>query len=68
MTPKHGRILQAHHNGERIVVQYSPLMSFEEEESAPVSLFARYEASQPVGPTTRRACLCHRHVEQDSLN
>lgn len=28
MGPKHGRILQAHHNGERIVLQCSPLMSF----------------------------------------
>lgn len=64
MGPKHGRILQAHHNGERIVLQCSPLMSFEEEETAPVSLFARYEVSQPVGPTARSPCLCHRPVEQ----
>ncbi|KAH8434065.1 uncharacterized protein LDX57_011702 [Aspergillus melleus] len=55
----HGRILQAHYDGEskNIVVQYSPLMSFEVEsqgdEAAPVRLFARYEVSRPVGSTIK---------------
>lgn len=64
MASKHGRILQAYHNGERNVLQYSPLMSFEEEATAPVSLFSRYEVSQPVGPTSRRPCMCPHHAEQ----
>ncbi|PYH94398.1 hypothetical protein BO71DRAFT_441052 [Aspergillus ellipticus CBS 707.79] len=39
MGPKHGRIIQSHHDGERMVVQYSPLMSFEDRGTAPTSLF-----------------------------
>ncbi|KAL4780255.1 hypothetical protein BJX76DRAFT_361032 [Aspergillus varians] len=50
--PKHGRILQAHHNGEEMVLQYSPLMSFEKEETAAVSLFVRYKVSESGGPTS----------------
>ncbi|KAL4876363.1 hypothetical protein BJY04DRAFT_223151 [Aspergillus karnatakaensis] len=47
--PKHGRILQAHHTGQELVLQYSPLMSFEVEETAPTDLFTRYQVGIPVG-------------------
>ncbi|KAL5342198.1 hypothetical protein BJX70DRAFT_395169 [Aspergillus crustosus] len=51
--PKHGRILQAHHDGERLVIQFSPIMSFVSEDvaSATAEFFTRYAASTPEGTT-----------------
>ncbi|KAL4861353.1 hypothetical protein BDV12DRAFT_204114 [Aspergillus spectabilis] len=51
--PKHGRILQAHHDGERLVTQFPPIMSFESEGVAPVTaeFLTRYAASTPEGTT-----------------
>ncbi|PWY76151.1 hypothetical protein BO94DRAFT_589003 [Aspergillus sclerotioniger CBS 115572] len=49
MGPKHGRIIQSHHDGQKMILQYSSLMSFEDIDKAPTSLFVRYGASSPVG-------------------
>ncbi|PYI09212.1 hypothetical protein BO78DRAFT_439365 [Aspergillus sclerotiicarbonarius CBS 121057] len=46
--PRHGRIIQSHHDGDNMVLQYSPLMSFEDTNAAPTSLFVRYGASLPI--------------------
>ncbi|PLB52253.1 hypothetical protein P170DRAFT_488801 [Aspergillus steynii IBT 23096] len=62
LAPQHGRIIQAHHDGKNIVVQYTPLMSFEVkspgEIAEPISLFLRYQLSRPVGSTSRH-CRCN---------
>lgn len=57
MYPKHARIIQAHHDGEKLVLQYSPLMSFENRETAPTSLFVRYLSSLPIGLTSNTLCI-----------
>ncbi|KAJ5614338.1 hypothetical protein N7528_007992 [Penicillium herquei] len=45
----HGRIMQAFYDGHGLNLQYSPLMSFEDEEDvAPVDLFFRYMLSNPI--------------------
>lgn len=49
MRHKHGRIIQADYNGERLNLQCSQLWSFENKETAPVELFVRYNLSEPVG-------------------
>jgi hypothetical protein len=57
ICPKDARIIQAHHDGEKLVLQYSPLMSFENKETAPTSLFVRYLASMPIGLTSNTLCI-----------
>jgi hypothetical protein len=49
MGQKHGRIIQASSDGENLVLQYSQLWSFVDDDTAPVELFVRYNISQPVG-------------------
>ncbi|KAL2826680.1 hypothetical protein BDW59DRAFT_160872 [Aspergillus cavernicola] len=48
MGPKHGRIMQAHHDGKDLILQCSPLINFEDYDSGPVSLFARYTLACPT--------------------
>ncbi|KAJ5942386.1 hypothetical protein N7516_002554 [Penicillium verrucosum] len=47
---KHGRIIQASLHGESLLLQYSQLWSFADDETAPVELFVRYDMSQPTLP------------------
>ncbi|KOS41039.1 hypothetical protein ACN38_g8112 [Penicillium nordicum] len=49
MGEQHGRIIQASFDGENLILQYSPLWSFEDDDTAPVELFIRYYISQLVG-------------------
>ncbi|KAL4993920.1 hypothetical protein BDV10DRAFT_189500 [Aspergillus recurvatus] len=44
----HGRILQAHHDGRNLVVQYSPLMTFNMGDNRAESAFIRYTAGRPL--------------------
>ncbi|PYI05598.1 hypothetical protein BO78DRAFT_419572 [Aspergillus sclerotiicarbonarius CBS 121057] len=57
MGPKHGRIIQAHHDGQKLVVQCSPFIGLHEENSPEMSLFIRYELAIPVGLTTHSICV-----------
>jgi hypothetical protein len=57
MGRKHGRIIQAHHDGERLTLQHSPLWSFEDEATAPVELFIRYSLSIPLGLQSESLCI-----------
>ncbi|KAJ5834529.1 hypothetical protein N7447_000555 [Penicillium robsamsonii] len=41
MGEQHGRIIQASFDGENLVLQFSQLWSFEDEDTAPVELFTR---------------------------
>jgi uncharacterized iron-regulated protein len=45
---KHGRIIQASLHGQHLLLQYSPLWSFADDQTAPVELFVRYQISQIV--------------------
>ncbi|KAJ5167190.1 uncharacterized protein N7482_005971 [Penicillium canariense] len=45
---KHGRIIQASLHGDQLLLQYSQLWSFADDETAPVDLFMRYSISQLV--------------------
>lgn len=49
MGEQHGRIIQASFDGANLVLQYSQLWSFEDDDTAPVELFMRYNISQTVG-------------------
>lgn len=50
MAPKDVRIIQAHHDGERMVLQYSPLISFfDMDEKEATSLVIRYIGGDAVG-------------------
>lgn len=50
MGQKHGRIIQASYDAEEnLILQYSQLWCFENEATAPVELFIRYNISQLVG-------------------
>ncbi|PYI09186.1 hypothetical protein BO78DRAFT_384539 [Aspergillus sclerotiicarbonarius CBS 121057] len=53
LGPKHVRIIQSHFDGETIVLQYSPLLSFENRQTAPTELVVRYGASRPVPLETK---------------
>ena len=57
MGEKHGRIIQASFDGENLVLQYSQLWNFENEDIAPVELFMRYNISQLVGLERSDACV-----------
>ncbi|KAL4868986.1 hypothetical protein BDV12DRAFT_196786 [Aspergillus spectabilis] len=47
------RILQAHYNGDNVVIRVSPLIDPEQEEECDgYDLFSRYLASEPIGDTT----------------
>ncbi|KAJ5808741.1 hypothetical protein N7474_010010, partial [Penicillium riverlandense] len=46
MGQKHGRIIQASFDGKNLVLQYSQLWSFADDDTAPVELFIRYYISQ----------------------
>ncbi|KAJ9355343.1 hypothetical protein C8Q69DRAFT_530598 [Paecilomyces variotii] len=48
---KKGRIIQAHHDGQKLVLQYSPLVNFCDTE-ATVSLFLRYMTSYLIASST----------------
>ncbi|KKA22961.1 hypothetical protein T310_3012 [Rasamsonia emersonii CBS 393.64] len=48
----HARILQAHFDGNELVVQCSKLYSFEHEQDAPLDFFAQWFLSAPTGKTT----------------
>lgn len=47
------RIIEAYHDGERLVVRQSRVFKFENTESAPFELFERYMACDPVGYTKK---------------
>lgn len=50
MGQKHGRIIQASYDEEEnLILQYSQLWCFEDEATAPVELFVRYNIGQLVG-------------------
>ena len=50
MGQKHGRIIQASYDEEeKLILQYSQLWCFEDEATAPVEPFVRYNISQLVG-------------------
>ena len=52
--PKSGRIMQVHHDGRRLVMQYSPLMNFKGEGAVEnVRHFIRYQVSRPGIATTQ---------------
>lgn len=57
MGRQHGRIIQALYDGNNLSIQYSQLWSFENEETAPVELFLRYNISKPVGLEHSDLCL-----------
>lgn len=57
MGEQHGRIIQASFDGDILVLQYSQLWSFENEDTAPVELFMRYNISQPVGLERSDVCV-----------
>lgn len=46
---KHGRIIQASLHGDNLLLQYSQLWNFADDETAPVELFIRYNISQVGG-------------------
>ena len=46
-----GRIIQAHWNGEQLVICMSPLYYLKTKEMTAYDLFVRYMASDPVGNT-----------------
>jgi hypothetical protein len=56
MGKQHGRITQIVVEEGRIMLQYSRLWSFKNEDTAPVELFIRYILSQPVGLDTPSTC------------
>ncbi|KAL4861352.1 hypothetical protein BDV12DRAFT_204113 [Aspergillus spectabilis] len=53
--PKHGRVVQVHHDGNQLIMQFSPLVSFQDEETAHASmmLFSLYQWGYPEGRTER---------------
>ncbi|PYH73003.1 uncharacterized protein BO88DRAFT_432783 [Aspergillus vadensis CBS 113365] len=54
LNRKQGRILQAHHNGKRVVIQYTKVLELDGLEHHPIELFLRYYCSQPVGKTANK--------------
>ncbi|KAJ9245866.1 hypothetical protein DTO271D3_6111 [Paecilomyces variotii] len=50
---KKGRILQAHHDGQKLILQYSPIVNFEEERYPAIALFIRYLTCNLVGSSVR---------------
>ncbi|PWY94191.1 hypothetical protein BO94DRAFT_510432 [Aspergillus sclerotioniger CBS 115572] len=53
LNSAHGRILQAHHDGKRVVIQHTKVLDFEGLKHQPVELFLRYYGSQPIGKTAK---------------
>jgi hypothetical protein len=51
MGPQHGRILQGHFDGKRLVVYHSELYDFRHEKNAPVKLFAMWSLCNPIDDT-----------------
>lgn len=51
-----GRIIQALYDSEALNIQYSKLFSFDDEKTAPVELFVRYNLSKPVEPENPALC------------
>ncbi|PWY65590.1 hypothetical protein BO70DRAFT_185761 [Aspergillus heteromorphus CBS 117.55] len=49
LNSKQGRILQAHHDGRSVIIQYTPLFNFGGLAYGPVELFLRYYCSRPAG-------------------
>lgn len=54
VTPRHGRIILAHNDGQKLVVRMSPLYPFFPQDKDSLPLFTRYLASEvdPKGVTT----------------
>ncbi|PKY00076.1 hypothetical protein P168DRAFT_322534 [Aspergillus campestris IBT 28561] len=48
--PNHGRIIQAHHSGSNLVIQYTPRVAFDDPAFSLAELFLRYYCSNPVLP------------------
>jgi hypothetical protein len=46
---KDGRIIQAHYDGSKLHLQFSPLFQMVDEKTAPIDLFLRYTVGTPVG-------------------
>ncbi|KAJ5789583.1 uncharacterized protein N7518_006594 [Penicillium psychrosexuale] len=57
MGEQHGRIIQVSFDGESLILQYSQLWSFEDDDTAPVELFLRYNISQLVGLERPYGCV-----------
>lgn len=51
MDPTRGRILQAYHDGDELVLQKSKLFDFSSVKTAPFELFMRHLSCKPVGNT-----------------
>jgi hypothetical protein len=47
----HAKIIEAYHDGEKLIVRQSRLFEFDNYETAPIDLFVRYMASKAVGNT-----------------
>jgi hypothetical protein len=60
MGPQHGRIIQAHHDGEKLVIRYSPLYSFVYRDKAPFEFFLRCCLNEPIGVTEVVDCVRER--------
>ncbi|PLB35907.1 uncharacterized protein BDW47DRAFT_127649 [Aspergillus candidus] len=48
--PNYGRIIQAHHTGSNLIIQYTPRIAFDDPAFSPAELFLRYYCSKPVLP------------------
>lgn len=57
MGPHHARIIQAVYDGKELSLQYSQLFRFEDEKTAPIELFLRYNISRPVGLEDVDVCM-----------
>lgn len=51
MGPRHGRILQAHYDGAKLVVRKSKLFDLRSKDVDALKLFARWWCASPVGDT-----------------
>lgn len=49
--PRHGRIIQAFHDGVGLIIRKSKLIDLLDTSSRPFDIFARFAASKPVGTT-----------------
>ncbi|QKX56775.1 uncharacterized protein TRUGW13939_03882 [Talaromyces rugulosus] len=48
----YARIIQAYHNGDKLIIHKSRAFEFRDAETAPTALFVRYMSSTPVGGKT----------------
>lgn len=47
----HAKIIEAYHNGDKLIIRQSPLLKFDDYDKAPIDVFVRYMASEAVGDT-----------------